>query len=147
MKRPPYSSTESVFGRGMVPFIFGIGLVMSLISLATGWFGFRLGLETWQTVLFTTLIFSQLALALEARSERDSLFKINFFANPSMVGAILLTILLQLLVIYLPFFQRIFSTQSLSGTELLIAFLAGLSVIIAAEIWKWVLRRRSTLSG
>ena len=142
MKRPPFSSTESVFGRGMIAFITGLGLMMSLISLATGWLGYRLGLDTWQTVLFTTLIFSQLALALEVRSERDSLFKINFFSNPPMVIAILLTIVLQLLVIYLPIFQRIFSTQSLSAYELLIAFLAGLGVIIAAEVWKWVLRKR-----
>jgi Ca2+-transporting ATPase len=43
MKRPPYSSSESIFGRGMVPFIVVIGIVMSLISISIGLIAFRAG--------------------------------------------------------------------------------------------------------
>ncbi len=71
MKRPPYSSTESVFGRGMLSFILGMGAVMSIIALGVGLIAYRMGVETWQTLLFTTLIFSQLAVALEARWNRN----------------------------------------------------------------------------
>src|SRR4030067_3227319 len=126
MRRPPYSSTESVFGRGMVSFIIAMGVVMSLISLGVGLYAYRGGLEHWQSLLFTTLIFAQLALALEARAEQDSLFKTGVFSNRSMVWAISISSALQLAVIYLPFFQHIFQTQPLTPLELLASVLAGL---------------------
>ena len=142
MKRPPYSTTESIFGRGMATFIVVIGVIMSLISLAVGVISYRIGDPAWQSLLFTTLIFAQLALALEVRSEENSLFRIGLFSNRSMIYAVVGTVALQLLVLYLPFFQTIFSTQPLQPRDLLIAFGAGLLVIIVVEIWKFFLRRR-----
>jgi Ca2+-transporting ATPase len=142
MQRPPYSSQESIFGRGMLPFIGVMGVLMSIISLAVGYFSYTSGSPDWQALLFSTLIFSQLMLALEVRSETNSLFRIGLFSNPSMVWAMLVTLALQFAVIYLPFFQNIFSTRPLTLPELGITFGAGMLVLIAAEIWKFFLRRR-----
>jgi Ca2+-transporting ATPase len=82
-----------------------------------------------------------MALAVEVRSENDSLFRIGLFSNPSMVGALLVTFALQMAVVYLPFFQNIFETQPLSVGELGIALGAALVVLISAEIWKLATRR------
>jgi P-type Ca2+ transporter type 2C len=142
MRRPPYSSTESIFGRGAIQFILGLGIVTSLIAIGVGYASWRAGWETWQTLLFTTLIFSQLALALGVRSEENSLFKIGLFSNRSMVWAIVSTLGLQLAVIYVPFLQRIFSTQALSWRELLIAGGFAALAWLVVEIQKAVLRRR-----
>lgn len=142
MKRPPYSSTESVFGRGAAQFIVGMGLVMSLIAMAVGYFSWRAGWESWQSLLFATLIFSQLALAVSVRSEENSVFKIGLLSNRPMVWAIVSTFVLQLAVLYLPFMQRIFQTQPLSWRELLIALGLGAMVWLVAEVQKWFLRRR-----
>jgi Ca2+-transporting ATPase len=140
MKRPPYSSTESIFGRGMLSFIVVIGIVMSIIAILVGLMAYRTGDPAWQTLLFTTLIFAQLALALEARAEDESLFRLGMFSNRSMIVAILSTIGLQMLVVYVPFFQRIFDTDPLNGRDLLIAFLSSLGVIVVVEIWKYFRR-------
>ncbi len=142
MKRPPFSSQESIFGRGMVSFIVVMGIVMSIISIGIGVFAYYDNDPAWQTLLFTTLIFCQLALALETRAEEDSLFKIGLFTNKSMIGAVVLTILLQLLVIYVPFLQQVFTTQPLYPRDILICAVASLSIIIAVEIWKWLRRRQ-----
>jgi Ca2+-transporting ATPase len=142
MRRPPYSSTESIFGHGAIQFIVGMGVVMSLISIAVGYFSWQAGWESWQTLLFTTLILSQLALALSVRSEENSLFKIGLFSNKSMVWAILGTVLLQLAVIYVPFFQRIFDTQALTWQELLIAVGFATLAWLVVEIQKAVTRNR-----
>ncbi len=142
MRRPPYSSSESIFGHGMLTFILGMGAIMSLISLLVGFLAYRLGYPSWQTLLFTTLIFSQLAVALEARSERSSLFRIGMLSNRSMVLALVTTVALQLAVIYAPPFQLIFDTRPLNGVELLTALLASLSVMLIVEIWKWIVRRK-----
>ncbi|MCB1247252.1 MAG: cation-translocating P-type ATPase, partial [Acidimicrobiia bacterium] len=77
MRRPPRSATESIFGGGTVPFIVAFGVVLSVVALGAGWALFEAGDETWQSVMFTVLIFGQLGLALEVRSERESLFTIG----------------------------------------------------------------------
>jgi Ca2+-transporting ATPase len=143
MKRPPYSSNESIFGRGLVTFVAVMGVVMSLISLGVGLWAFRSGDPVWQTLLFTTLIFSQVILALEVRSERNSLFSIGLFTNPLMVCAFLSTVGLQLAVVYLPFLQRVFATAPLGARDLAIAFGSGIAVLLVVEAWKLALRRKA----
>jgi Ca2+-transporting ATPase len=142
MKRPPYSSSQSIFGRGMVAFIIGLGLVMSLVALGVGYWSYQQGSADWQSLLFTTLILSQLMLALEARSEQNSLFHIRLFSNPSMVWAVLITAGLQLSVLYVPLLRDIFKTTALELGGLGIAVAASFTVLVAAEVWKWVLRQR-----
>ncbi len=142
MKRPPYSSSESIFGRGMVQFIFFAGVIMSIIAITAGYFFWHEGDPRWQTILFTTLIFAQLGLALEVRSEKNSLLHIGLFSNHFMIGAVILTIILQLLVIYVPFLQNIFKTNALTPAELAYCFGFGLLVMAIMEIYKWFLRRR-----
>ena len=141
MKRKPYSSEESIFGRGMAAFIIAIGVVMSVLALYVGAQAFHAGDPAWQTLLFTTLIFAQLALAISVRSEETSIFRQNPFSNRSMVLAVLLSVALQLVVVYLPFLQRIFKTTALPPPDFLVALLVGLIIILAVEIWKFVLRR------
>jgi Ca2+-transporting ATPase len=143
MKRPPYTSEESIFGRGLVAFVAVMGVVMSLISLGVGVWSFRSGDPAWQTLLFTTLIFSQVILALEVRSERGSLFHIGLFTNPLMVVAFLSTVGLQVAVVYLPFLQKLFRTAPLGARDLLIAFGSGLAVLVVVEAWKLALRRKT----
>jgi Ca2+-transporting ATPase len=141
MRRPPYSSRESIFGGGVVRFIVGFGILMSLVSLLAGYLSWRAGNPQWQTIVFTTLIFAQLALALEVRSEENSLLKIGLFTNRPMIIAVIVTVLLQLLVIYLPFLQRIFKTQALEPGELLIPIALSLLVMAAVEVYKVFVRR------
>ena len=115
---------------------------MSLISLGIGIWAYRSGDPAWQTLLFTTLIFSQVILALEVRSEKTSLIRLGLLTNPLMVAAFLSTVGLQVAVVYVPFLRRVFSTSPLGARDLGIAFGAGLAVLVAVEAWKAVLRRR-----
>ena len=144
MARPPRSATETIFGGGVVGYIAGFGALLATLSLAVG---FSLWKDSpdgpWQTVLFSTLIFAQLALALEVRSEKRSLFSIGLFSNRPMVAAVSIGIALQLALIYVPFLQRIFDTESLSAPDLALAFAAALIVIAAVEVQKAITRRRA----
>ncbi len=142
MKRPPFSSEESIFGRGLVGFVAVMGIVMSLVSLGVGVFSFRAGDPAWQTLLFTTLIFTQVVLALEVRSERSSLFRVGLLTNPLMVVAFFSTVGLQLAVVYVPFLQKVFSTAPLGRRDLLVVVGSGLAVLAVVEAWKLVLRRK-----
>jgi len=77
---------------------------------------------------------------LAIRSDWKSLFSQGVFGNKQLIGAVLLTLALQMAVIYIPFLQDIFSTKALSIQELLLCL--GLSSIVfwAVEIEKWVKR-------
>jgi Ca2+-transporting ATPase len=140
--KPALLSSESIFGRGMVQFILYAGIVMSVVAIAAGVLFWREGNPRWQTILFTTLIFAQLGLALEVRAEKNSLLHIGPFSNRYMIGAIALTIVLQLLVIYVPFLQNLFETDSLTAVELLVPVGFSLIVMLATEVYKWFLRRK-----
>ncbi len=142
MKRPPYTANESVFGRGMVQFIIGIGIIMSALAIGAAWGLWHEGDPRWQTVLFTTLVLSQLAVAVATRSEENPIWRLNPFTNRSMVLAVVLTIALQLAVIYLPLANTIFDTQPLKPVELALSFGLALLTLIIVEIWKAVARRR-----
>jgi Ca2+-transporting ATPase len=142
MRRPPQAASESIFGRDMVPFIVVLGIVASLVSTGVGLLAFRGGDPHWQTLLFTTLVFAQLGVALGVRSETDPLVKIGLRSNPAMLGAVLLMGALQLAVVYVPLLQTIFGTTPLPVEDLLVTVLAGATVLIGVEAWKWVLRVR-----
>jgi Ca2+-transporting ATPase len=143
MRRPPYSPTESIFGRGMALFIIVAGIFMSLVSLGVGWWSYTSGDPAWQSLLFTTLIFSQIVLAIEVRSETNSILKTGLFTNRSMVIAVASTVLLQFVVLYVPFFQSIFKTQALGVRDIGIALGASFAVLLFVEVWKWLMRRRA----
>jgi len=147
MRRPPYSAGESVFGRGMGHFIVGIGAVMSLLAIAAAWGLWHGSDPRWQTVLFTTLVLSQLAVALAVRSEVSSLFKIGLFSNLPMLGAVVITVAAQMAVVYLPIGQRIFSTAPMTGGELALSFGLALVVFVVVELWKLGARVRQRMTS
>jgi P-type Ca2+ transporter type 2C len=142
MKRPPHSQAAGIFGREMTLFIMIIGILMSVIAIATAWELWRLGDPAWQTTVFTVLVFTQLAVALESRSDMESIFRLSFLGNRPMAGAILLTAGLQLAVVYAPIGNRIFNTVPMPGTDLAIAVGTALLMILLIETWKLILRRR-----
>ena len=145
MDRPPRAAEETVFGGGVIQYIAFFGALMAILSLIVGvwaWNFYDQAVDSpWQTILFTTLIFSQLALALEVRAEKQSLFSVGLLSNKPMLVAVALGIVAHLALVYVPFFQTIFKTQPLGARDLAIAVGASLWIIVVAEIWKWFKRR------
>ena len=78
---------------------------------------------------------------LAIRSERESLFTTGVAGNLPLLGAVMLTVLLQMLVIYAPFFNDLFKTRPLSASEFLLTCLLSSSVFFAVELEKWLIRR------
>ena len=139
MNRPPHLPGEHVLGRGMIIDIVWIGLMMGAVSLVAGWWfhGDGSGPDSrWRTAVFTVLTMSQMGNALACRAERDSLFTIGVFSNPALIGAVLLTLTLQLAVIYLPPMQTLFRTESLSIVELIGCLALSIIVFFTVELKK-----------
>ncbi len=141
MQRPPYPSASGIFDRKMVVDIIWLGLLTAILALVPGYTFWRADSATWQTMVFTTLTLSQMILALGARSERNSLFKTGILTNKSMIGAIGLTFMLQIAVIYVPYFQVLFKTVSLSAKELMLSIMISFVVLLAMEGQKYLFQR------
>jgi Ca2+-transporting ATPase len=141
MERPPRPPQESIFAHGMWQHILWVGLFVGAISIISQAWALGRGVEYWQTVVFSVLTISQLFHSMAVRAERASLLRIGVTTNPAMLGAVLLTVALQLAVIYLPALQPIFHTRALPLPDLLVVLALSSLVLVAVEIEKWLVRR------
>ena len=158
MDRPPRSVSDRVIDRDMWFDIVYIGLVMAAVTLigmdmhlSGGLFtdrsvqaiGHEAQIREARTMGFTILVFAQLFNALASRSSRKSAFH-GLFSNLWLWGAIGISILLQLLVIYVPFLGEAFGTVPLQPQAWLECIALASLVLVASELRKlvtWVFRR------
>ena len=138
MQRPPRPSGESLFAGGMAIHIVWVGMLMAAITLITEAWAIRYEYAHWQTIVFTVLSLSQLGHVLAVRSEKEFLFRQGIFSNLPLLGAVLLTFILQLIVIYLPAANKAFKTEPLTLNELIICIVASAVLFHAVEFEKWV---------
>ncbi|WP_297335162.1 cation-translocating P-type ATPase [Algoriphagus sp.] len=137
MRRPPRPPQQSLFADGVGVHIIWAGILMAGVTLFTQYWAIR-NHGHWQTMVFTVLAFSQLGHVMAIRSDRTFLFRQGLLGNAPLLGSVLVTLALQLLVIYLPFFNQLFHTEALHLTELIYCAGMGLVVFHAVEIEKWV---------
>lgn len=142
MRRPPRHPQENIFGQGMWQHILWVGLLMGLVTLGMGYWTWSIGRAYWQTMVFTTLTLSQMGHALAIRSGRESLFTAGLLSNRPLLAAVLLTFVLQMAVIYVPFMRELFHTVALTPANLMISLLLSTLVFWGVEVEKWVKRRR-----
>jgi Ca2+-transporting ATPase len=144
MNRPPRPPKENLFAEGMIARILLSGSVVGLSAIFIQWWAVQQGydLQTQQTMVFTTLCFVQLGNALSVRSVYHSMFSSKIFANRGMWGAIVLTIILQLLIVYLPFFQSFFKTNAFSWDAMAMILIATLGCVLCMELFKFLNKRK-----
>jgi Ca2+-transporting ATPase len=79
--------------------------------------------------------------AYSVRSSSESVFKTGLWSNKYLLGAVLLTVALQLIVVYIPALSSIFGICALSFKDLLIAFGVSSIVLWYDETRKFFIRR------
>jgi len=142
MQRPPRAPQESLFADGLWQHILWVGLLIGGLCLLVQAWALSTGHARWQTMVFTVLTLSQMAHVLAVRSETESLWQLGLGSNRPLLGAVLLTFVMQLATIYVPVLNPIFKTEPLSLAELLLCLGASAVVFIAVEIEKFWLRRK-----
>jgi Ca2+-transporting ATPase len=90
-----------------------------------------------QTMAFNTLAFFSIFMVFNARSQERSAFA-GLFSNGWLWGAVILSLVLQAVVIYVPFLQHAFSTAPLSARDWLVCAAVGSSVLWLRELSKLV---------
>jgi Ca2+-transporting ATPase len=149
MSEPPRARSEGVITRRMWGGIFFVGAIMAAgtllvldASLPGGLIEGAGNMRYAHTMTFTTLVFFSLFTVFNARSDDQSAFA-GLFSNKWLWGAVLLSLLLQAAVIYVPFLQQAFSTVSLSPADWLFCVAVASSVLWLRELVKLITRMGS----
>lgn len=146
MQQKPRPTKEPIINRFMMNGVLIQTVAITFITL----FAFGVGLKhdrlMAETMAFITLASSELVRAYTARSERYPILKIGVFNNKWMNIAVLSSLGLLLLILYVPFFNTIFNTVPLGWTEWRLILPLLLVPSIAAELAKMFVTRRGTRS-
>ena len=156
MKMKPRDPKESFFAGGAgVRAIIG-GTLIGILTLVAFYFGLKehgysLGsknipediLTYARTMSFVVLAASQLFYSLSMRHVTKSIFKVGFFSNRYLIGAIIVGLILQLGVISIPVLSSAFKLQILSGRDWGLVILLALIPLVINELIKFFLRRNT----
>ncbi|PIN78767.1 ATPase, partial [Candidatus Woesearchaeota archaeon CG10_big_fil_rev_8_21_14_0_10_33_12] len=138
MERKPRKKDSKIFSKNVVLRMMAVGIIMCVGTLAL----FKLydpvnNLVYAQTMAFSTIMMFQMFNVLNCRSEKNSLFKIGIFSNKYLIGAIVISILLQVIVIYTPL-AIFFKTVPLSLVDWIYIILMSSTVLIFGETIKLI---------
>ncbi len=141
MSYKPRDSRKSIFSGGLGLKIFWQGMLIGVLTFLAYSIGYYMSPNgsreiTAQTMAFMVLSLSQLAHALNARSENTSVFKLKF--SKPMLISLIISFLLQMVVVALPFTRTLFDINSPTLIQWLI--IAGLSLtpLVVVEIQKFI---------
>lgn len=137
MKEKPRDAKESLFAHGGMMFTVLNGMLIGTITLVAFRYGLDTSPEMAQTMAFMVLSISQLFHALNLRSRTHSIFKVGLCKNKWLILTIIFSILLQIMVAQLPFFQMLLKTVSLNLQAWMLVFALSFSVIVVNELSKW----------
>jgi Ca2+-transporting ATPase len=139
MHRDPRPPKEPVitWSRGLTILFHGtLVAAVCLFAFWTSYQGVPANMPHARTFTFCVAAFAQLFFAIGCRSDRVTAFAQGFFTNPWLLGAILISSLLQVTVVMLPFAQPVFEVGSTLGRDWVTVILLALIPVTVIEIVK-----------
>jgi Ca2+-transporting ATPase len=153
MKEKPRDSKESFFAGGAALHLILGGFLIGALTILAFWFGYyehgyspfdytvpAETVEYARTMAFMVLVMCQLFYSLAMRHSSKSIFQVGVFTNKYLIGAIVVGVLLQLIIIGIPAMQTAFHLQMLDLQGWIIAILLGLVPLLFNEIFKIFIR-------
>ena len=144
MNTPPRNPEEPILDREMIKFIGIQSISIAMAALLA----YRWGLNTYgisnplipRTITFATLIIAELLRAYSSRSQKYTIFEIGVFSNKSLTYATILSFILLLMGIYIPFLQIIFHTYPLTFTHWRVVLPYAFIPLIIGEVYKALIK-------
>ncbi len=153
MEKKPRSRKAHIMDKAMILKILRVSLYQGgVLLLLFWWVGSQhqwsdLGLRIAQTMTFTGLILFQMVNVFNCRDDRASIFSGKLPMNWWVVGGVLISIILQILIVYHPLGNMLFGTVPLAATDWILMSGIALTIVPYQEIWKYSLRKRDTRSA
>jgi Ca2+-transporting ATPase len=142
MRRAPVSRDERLIDRGMLGRI--VLMASTAVLVTFGWFAWRMGhgvaVEVVRTETFTALAMCQWFNVLNCQSATRSVLRLGVLKNHWLLGGLVLSVLLQVAVIYFEPMNTLFHTVPLPPATLLALLALTSAVLWAEELRKGVAR-------
>jgi magnesium-transporting ATPase (P-type) len=155
MDQPPRPLNSHLLNRSIIWKAFGwYGLIASVVSTAAyfyvnhvnGWpnvplAGSGMVYAEATTITLGAIVFSQIAAAMNCRTQISSVFSIGLFSNHRILTGIVVEVVLIALLMYVPFLQGVFNTGPLNLSEWIFLFCIPVPIFLIEELRKYIVRR------
>ena len=155
MDRPPRSKNERLLNKKtFLKAFLWYGMLESTIAMCAYFYenwlhGWRFGMQLFEsgiiyeratTMTLAAIVFCQIGVVMNVRTEKQSVFKVGLFSNKKVVQGVIFEILLICAIIYVPFMQEIFQTAAIGLKEWLFLIILPIPMVLLDEIRKAVFR-------
>ena len=144
MEEPPRDPKESIISGEVKTNLIMQSIYITIAVLAAYIVGLKWifpdSIEGAHTMVFATLITSELLRAFSVRSTKYTLKELGFATNPNLIKAVLLSFSLLLVVMYVPVLTELFEVVSLTW-EWIPVLILSLIPLVLGEIGKIVRRK------
>lgn len=155
MDRPPRQRNERLLNKFlMIKAFLWYGTLQSIISMGAyfyvnylnGWPSIPLAADGFvyhqaTTMTLAAIVFCQIGVVLNCRTETQSIFKVGIFSNKNVIQGIIFEIFLISAIIYVPFLQNIFQTAPIGIKDWAFLVVLPFPMVFLDEIRKYFLRR------
>jgi Ca2+-transporting ATPase len=131
LKHPPRSSRVGLLFPGMILRVIFLSSMLGIGSfMVFAWAYRHYDIHEARTLTFCAIVIFEWLVAFNARSDQHTIFKLGFFKNRPLFLAVMMGVVLQMIVIYVPFLHDPFDTVPLKPWEWGIALLPGLGIFL-----------------
>lgn len=138
MQREPREPKEPILTWKMGAALIGQGALLAIVALAA--FGFERyrgqSVDEARSLTFCVVVFSQLFTALAARSRKWTFWQLQPGTNPYLFAAVVISFLLQISIMALPFTRPVFEAKGHSLVEWTLLMLLALMPVTLVELTK-----------
>ena len=144
MQSPPRDPNVPLLNRRMWTAIGVTGAIEAALTLLAFGIGYRYAGQAYaMTCAFVTLGLSQLFAAFGVRSEHTSVFTLGLFKNKTMLWALLVSTILQIGVVLVPWLRGVFSLDMLTPMHWIMVVGLSAVMLLASEMEKIILQART----
>jgi Ca2+-transporting ATPase len=144
LRRPPRNPNESMLGLAQWRFIVMTGVLEAATTLAIFmWALTNRDVTEARSLAFATIVCAELFRSFSARSPTRIFWEVGPFTNVRLLAAVIVSLLLQVAIHYVPVTQTFFEIGTLPLADGLLAVAAGLVPVTAIEVRKLVRRERT----
>lgn len=137
LQEKPIDPKENILNKSIIPFLIINASLMTLLALGVFIWYLPKNIEKARSAAFITMAFCQLFNALNMRSLKLSLFQIGPLTNKYLIIAIVFSIIVQAMIIEVPFLERLFRFEPVSAGEFMTFALLASVILWAGELYKF----------
>lgn len=139
----PRKTTESLFSKDLIIEVLILGFTITAIVFGVWKYlmDYNVDIITSRSIVMMLMVFIQNINVLNCRSEKKSIFKTSLKSNPLIIFVIIGSMLLQLIISYIPFTAQVFDIKPLSIQTTIIVLLLSLIIILVFEIYKIIIKK------